>query len=788
MSTQFKEAIPVIAIRDIVTFPNTIIPLYVGRKYSVNAINLSFKEGQSVIIVTQKKPQVDDVIIDNLYNYGVLANIIHIAKTGTSEMKVIVDIHSRVKIIEFIADEQASILTAIYEKQDTTIEKNEETQGLVRYLKNTFTQYVKTSNIIPMDVVATVSQIEDDEVYVDIVSSTLPVKVPEKMEILMELNFANRVTKITKLYNNEIQFAQLENKIQGKVRHNLTKGQQEHYLREQIEVLQKELNTIAGKEGDSAEKYETLLKKVKISPEAKEKVQDEINRIKSLPSFSSENFIIKSYLDWVFALPWGKFSRNKINAQKAMTVLNKHHYGLEKIKERIIEYIAVYSRVEKPKGQILCLYGPPGVGKTSIVSSIAEAMGKKYAKVSLGGMRDEAEIRGHRKTYVGAFPGKIIGAMKKTGVMNPVILLDEIDKISDSYKGDPAAALLEVLDPEQNKAFQDNYIEIDFDLSNVTFIATANSLNISQPLLDRMELVNVSGYTELEKVHIAKDYIIPEVLTETGIKKDEFSIADEAILEVINHYTRESGVRSLKQNMFKIARKGLVNILKGEKKCDVTNKSLHSYLGQVKYEYGEKEAGLTPGVVTGLAYTTAGGDILSIEAVKVKEGKGEIKLTGKLGDVMKESMQTAFSYLKSHCHLYGIKLADLTSHDIHIHVPEGATPKDGPSAGITIVTALVSLFTETPAKNNIAMTGEVTLQGKVLAIGGLKEKMMSAIRSGITDVIIPFKNVKDLEDISNEIKNKLKIHTAKYVDEVIKLALNGEFAKKDEKNNKKVKK
>lgn len=771
MITSFKEAIPVIAIRDIVTFPNTIIPLYVGRKYSVNAINLSFKEGQSVVIVTQKKPQIDEIIVENLYHYGVLANIIHIAKTGTSEMKVIVDIHTRVKISEFMVNERENLLTAHYEKQETINDNTEETRALVRYLKNTFTQYVKTSNIVPMDVVSTVSQIEDDEVYVDIVSSTLPVKVNEKMEILMELNFANRVTKITKFYTSEIHFAQLENKIQGKVRQSLTKGQQEHYLREQIEVLQKELNTIAGKEGDSAEKYEALLKKTKMSKEAKEKVGDEISRLKSLPSFSSENFIIKSYLDWVFALPWNKFSKNKINAQKAMTVLNKHHYGLEKIKERIVEYIAVYSRVEKPKGQILCLYGPPGVGKTSIVASIADAMGKKYAKVALGGMRDEAEIRGHRKTYVGAFPGKIISAMKKTGVMNPVILLDEIDKISDSYKGDPAAALLEVLDPEQNKAFQDNYIELDFDLSNVTFIATANSLNISQPLLDRMELVNVSGYTELEKVHIAKDYIIPEVLHETGIKKDEITITDDALLDIIKHYTRESGVRNLKQNIFKVARKALVNILKDDKKAEVTKQSLHDYLGQTKYEYGEKEEGLTPGVVTGLAYTSAGGDILSIEAVKVKDGKGEIKLTGKLGDVMKESMQTAFSYLKSHCKVYNISLKEINSHDIHIHVPEGATPKDGPSAGITIVTALVSLFTEIPAKNSIAMTGEVTLQGKVLPIGGLKEKMMSAIRSGITDVIIPFKNEKDLEDIPSEIKSNLKIHAVKHVEEVIKLAL-----------------
>ena len=760
-----------VAIRDIVTFPNTIIPLYVGRQHSVNAINLSFKEGQSVAIVTQKKPQIDEILVDNLYSYGVLANIIHVAKTGKSEMKVIVDVHSRIKILEFITDEKDNVLKARYQKEQTIIEHNEEIEALVRYLKNTFAQYVKTSNVVPIDVVATVAQIEDPEVFVDIVSSTLPAKVQDKMDILMELNFSARVTKITKIYSNEIHFAQLENKIQGKVRQNLTKGQQEHYLREQIEVLQKELNALGGKERDAAEKYEHMLKTLKVSKEIKEKIEEEIGRLKALPSFSSENFIIKSYLDWIFGLPWGKFSKGKINAEKALQTLNKHHYGLDKIKERIIEYIAVYSRVEKPRGQILCLYGPPGVGKTSIVSSIAEAMGKKYAKVALGGMRDEAEIRGHRKTYVGAFPGKIISAMKKTGVMNPVILLDEIDKISDSYKGDPAAALLEVLDPEQNKAFQDNYIEVDFDLSNVTFIATANSLNITQPLLDRMELVNVSGYTELEKVHIAKDYIIPEVFREVGLKKDELSITDNAILSIINNYTQESGVRSLKQNIFKVARKALVKILKNGGKCEITKPLLHDYLGQIKYEHGEKEEGLAPGVATGLAYTTAGGDILFIEAVKIKNGKGEIKCTGKLGETMKESVQTAFSYLGSHAYYYNIKIKDLQTHDVHVHVPEGATPKDGPSAGITIVTALVSLFTGIPVRNTIAMTGEVTLQGKVLPIGGLKEKMMSAVRSGITEVIIPWKNVKDLEEIPEEIKGRLKIHSAKHVSEVIKIAV-----------------
>jgi len=768
------NTVPVIAVRDIVTFPNTIVPLYVGRTQSVNAINYAFKEGQSVIIVTQKKAHIEDVTIDNLYHYGVLANIVHVAKTGKSEMKVIVDIHTRVKIEKFIINENSSMLVAEIKQEKTNPIPEQDAQLLVRALKNTFAEYVKASNVIPIDIVATVAQIEDPEVYVDIVSSTLPVKIPEKIEILQELDFTTRVTKITKIYNNEIKLAQLENKIQGKVRQNLTKNQQEHYLREQIDVLQKELNSVSGKDTDGVEKYEKLLKKLRAPKEVKEKVQEEVSRLKSLSSYSSENSIIKTYLDWIFALPWGKYSHGKINTKKAIDILNKHHYGLDKIKERILEYIAVYSRVEKPKGQILCLYGPPGVGKTSIVASIAEAMGKKYARISLGGMRDEAEIRGHRKTYIGAFPGKIISAIKKAGTMNPVILLDEIDKISDSYKGDPASALLEVLDPEQNKTFQDNYLEVDFDLSNITFITTANSLNISQPLLDRMELVNVSGYTELEKMQIAKNYIIPEALYEIGLKREEMQIDDNALLAIINNYTSESGVRNLKQNIFKLARKVLVKILKEEEKAFIiTKEGIAKYLGVEKYEHGEREEGLTPGITTGLAYTTDGGDILSIEAIKIANGKGEIKFTGKLGDVMKESMQIAHVYLKSHADFYGISIEDLQKNDIHVHVPEGATPKDGPSAGVTIVTSLVSLFRNVPVKNNIAMTGEITLQGKVLPIGGLKEKLMSAVRSGITEVFIPQKNVKDLEDVPQEIKEKLQIYPVKHVSEIIPLALNG---------------
>ena len=763
----------VVAIRDIVTFPNTIVPLYIGRIQSVNAINTAFKDGQPVVIVTQKKAINEEITIDNLYQYGALANIVHIAKTGKVEMKIIVDVHTRVRIHEFHNDETKKLITAEFTKEKTNPIDDEEAKLLVRALKNTFGEYVKTSNIIPIDIVATVTQIEESEIYTDIISSTMPIKIAEKMDILQELDFTTRVTKIAKVYANEIKLSELENKIQGKVRHNLSKNQQEHYLREQIDVLQKELNATSGKDSDGVEKYEKMLKTLKAPKEIKEKISEEIAHLKSLSSYSSENSIVKTYLDWMFALPWSSFSKSKISAKKAGEILNKHHYGLDKIKERIFEYIAVYSRIEKPKGQILCLYGPPGVGKTSIVASIAEAMGKKYAKVSLGGMRDEAEIRGHRKTYIGAYPGKIIGAIKKAGTMNPVILLDEIDKISDSYKGDPASALLEVLDPEQNKTFQDNYLEVDFDLSNVTFIATANSLNISQPLLDRMELVNVSGYTELEKVQIAKEYIIPETLKEVGIKKDEMQLSDTAILSLINHYTRESGVRNLKQNIFKLGRKALVRILKEEvKKCEITPENLKDYLGVAKYEHGEKEDGITVGITTGLAYTSAGGDILSIESIKIAGGKGEIKFTGKLGDVMKESMQIAFAYLKSHAEFYGIAIEDLQKNDVHIHVPEGATPKDGPSAGVTIVTSLVSLFKNIPVKNNIAMTGEINLQGKVLPIGGLKEKLMSAVRSGIDEVFIPAKNEKDLEDVPSEIKEKLKIHPVKHVSEIIELALN----------------
>ncbi len=765
------NAIPVIAVRDIVAFPNTIVPLFVGRKQSINAINHAFSKGQSVLMVTQKKAHIEDVKLDNLYKYGVLANIVHVAKTGKAEMKVIVDIYTRTRIESFIQGE--TMLRAVCHKEETDNIAQEDAELLVRALKNTFVEYVENTSAIPVDIVATVAQIEDPEVYIDIVSSTLPTKVEKKMDILQELDLTKRVTKITHVFNNEIKLSKLESKIQGKVRQNISKSQQEHYLREQIDVLQKELNTVNGKGADGAEKYEKLLKKLKAPKDVMVKVEEEVTRMKSLSSYSSETSIIKTYLDWIFSLPWGVFSHKKMDAKKAEGILNRDHYGLEKIKERILEYIAVYARIDKPRGQILCLYGPPGVGKTSIVSSIAEAMGKKYARISLGGMKDEAEIRGHRKTYIGAFPGKIVSAIKKAGTMNPVILLDEIDKLSDGHRGDPSSALLEVLDPEQNKAFQDNYLEVDFDLSNVTFIATANSLNISQPLMDRMELVNVSGYTELEKVQIAKNYITPEALTEIGLKKGELQIVDGAILSLINHYTRESGVRNLKQNIFKISRKALVKILKGEEKaCKITEENIQDYLGVAKYEHGEREGGKEVGVTTGLAYTSAGGDILSIEAIKIANGKGEIKFTGKLGDVMKESMEIAFAYLKSHVELYGVSLTDIQKHNIHIHVPEGATPKDGPSAGVTIVTSLISLFKNIPVKNTIAMTGEITLQGKVLPIGGLKEKLMSAVRSKITEVCIPAKNEKDLEDVPSEIKDKLKIYPVSHVSEVIKLALN----------------
>lgn len=782
MFVNSKSEIPLVAVRNIVIFPNIIFPLFIGRELSVNAVNEAVQEKTKILIVTQQNSATEIIKPDNLYTVGVLANVVHVSKINDTEMKVIIDATSRVRVTEMYFKD--SIAYASYEEMpDAEYDASDpEILALQKLITKTIAEYSSSLSKTHQETLANVPQIDNLSIFADIVASSVPASISEKQKILEITNFKDKLRLIYKLYLREYEVLSYENNIQTKVRANLTKYQKEHYIKEQMSVLKKELDVIDGGDSSDSQKYEKLLKKTKLSKDAKERVTEEIKRLAGLSSYSSEISIVKTYLDTVFALPWNGGNKIDVNLKKAREILDGDHYGMEKVKERILEYIGVQSRLKNPKGAILCLYGPPGVGKTSLVQSIAKAMGRGYAKIALGGMRDEAEIRGHRKTYIGAFPGRIIQAIKRAGTSNPVILLDEIDKISDSYKGDPAAALLEVLDPEQNKVFYDNYLEFGYDLSEVMFIATANSLNsVSYPLLDRMDTIKLSGYTESEKLHIARDYLFPKSLELSGLVADEISISDDAYLDIIRYYVRESGVRSLEREVSKTARKVLKRILESEsdkdakspdeKKISITSENLKDYLGIRRYDFSHKNTSNMVGISTGLAYTDAGGDILMIEAVKVGEGKGEIKSTGKLGEVMKESMQTALSYIQSHSDALGVHLPDILKSTIHVHVPEGATPKDGPSAGIAIATALVSLFSGVPVNREVAMTGEITLRGQVLPIGGLKEKLMSAVRSDIKTVIVPKENEKDLEEIPDEIKSALTIVLVSDVEEVLKVAL-----------------
>jgi ATP-dependent Lon protease len=777
-----QKKMPVVAVRNIVVFPHVITPLFVGREASINAVNFASKNQTQVIVLTQQNNLTDEIDPKNLYSIGTICNIAHISRIASSEeQKVILDPIKKVKVFNVEKDIDARIFFAEYEvmEEEKLISKAKVDLGILRsVLSKTINEFTALNGKLPQEIISLMFQVETIDVFVEIACSIAPVNsVKERQELLEENNLAKKLETLQEIFVREISVLNYENQIQSKIKASLGKYQKEAYLKEQMSVLKKELDSIDENGGSDVEKYEKLLKEKKISKEAEAKIKEEIKKLGTISNFSSEGSIIKAYLDTALNLPWGKFSEEKLDIKNALNVLSSEHYGMDKVKDRILEYICVQKRLEKPKGAILCLHGAPGVGKTSLVKSIAKAMGREYAKISLGGMRDEAEIRGHRKTYIGAFVGKVISAIKKSGTMNPVILLDEIDKISDSYKGDPASALLEVLDPEQNKSFQDNYLEFSFDISNVVFVATANSLNISYPLLDRMDIINLSGYTETEKLQIAEKYISSKAFEATGLKPEEVKIEDGVFLDIIRHYTKEAGVRSLERQISILYRKVLKKVLEGgddiEKPVVVTRDDLKSYLGIKRYDFEAKNEENIVGVTTGLAYTEAGGDILMIEAVKVAGGKGEVKTTGKLGDVMKESMQAAFSYVQSHAHLYGIEASDLANHTIHIHVPEGATPKDGPSAGITIATSIISLFSNKPVNRDVAMTGEITLRGKVLPIGGLKEKLMSAVRSNIKTVLIPSENARDLDEIPVEIKEKLTIHTVSNASEVMGHAIVG---------------
>ena len=783
-----KEIYPVLPLRDIVVYPKMIVPLFVGREKSINALQRAVDNNDTIVLVTQKDAAVDNPQPENLYTVGTLSTILQLVKLPDGTFKVLIEGMQRVKLAKF--DETEGFIKAEVMVMPETDKGSFETEATARAVISQFEEYVKLSKKTPPEVLVSVNQIEDFSKLADTIASHLSLKVADKQELLEAKNLQERFEKVLKFMNAELTLLEVENKIKTRVKKQMEKSQKEYYLNEQMKAIQKELG-----DGDDSEisEYMSKIEKVKLSKEAKDKALAEVKKLKSMSVMSSEATVVRNYLDWLLDIPWQKPSKVNKDLTKAMEVLDKDHYGLDKVKERIVEYLAVQSRADKVKGPILCLVGPPGVGKTSLGRSIAEATGRKFVRASLGGMRDEAEIRGHRRTYIGSMPGKIIKGMKKAGTSNPLFLLDEIDKLGNDWRGDPSSALLEVLDPEQNSTFNDHYLEVDYDLSDVMFITTANSLDMPRPLLDRMEIIRLSGYTEEEKIEIAKRHLMPKIFEENAVRPEEVVITDDAVRDVIRFYTREAGVRNLERELSTIARKAVKDIIVAEeaeagktktakaktadkkkakkaKPVVVDAKNLEKYLGVIKYRYGEAEEKDHIGVTTGLAWTEVGGDILFIEAVDMP-GKGKVTQTGKLGDVMKESIETAYSVVRSHSEKLGINPEVFEKTDVHVHVPEGATPKDGPSAGIAMYTTLVSVFTKKPVRKDVAMTGEITLQGRVLPIGGLKEKLLSALRAGIKTVIIPKDNEKDLVEIPDIVKKGMKIIPVEDVSEVLRIAL-----------------
>lgn len=767
--TAKKNTYSVLPLRDIVVYPKMIVPLFVGREKSIRALQEVVDEDQNIVLLTQKNAAIEDPTEEDVFNVGTLGTVLQMLKLPDGTVKVLIEGMERVKVTKFLdnpdyMEVQAEILP-------DAPEKGTELEALVRAVLSQFEEYVKLSKKTPPEVLVSVNQIEDYSKLADTIASHLALKIGDKQALLEGRTLKERFEKILGFMDSEITLLEVENKIKSRVKKQMEKSQKEYYLNEQMKAIQKELGD--GDEDTEINEYMKKIEKTKLTKEAKEKALAEVKKLKNMSGMSSEATVVRNYLDWLLDIPWKKRSKVNKDLAKALDVLEKDHYGLEKVKERIVEYLAVQARADKVKGPILCLVGPPGVGKTSLGKSIAKATGRSFVRASLGGMRDEAEIRGHRRTYIGSMPGKIIKGMKKAGTSNPLFLLDEIDKLGNDWRGDPSSALLEVLDPEQNSAFNDHYLEVDYDLSDVMFVTTANSLDMPRPLLDRMEIIRLSGYTEDEKIEIAKRHLIPKIFVENAVKPTELHITDEAIRDIIRYYTREAGVRNLERELATIARKAVKEILLTKEKEDritVDAKNLDKYLGVRRYSYGEAEQKDHIGVTTGLAWTEVGGDILFIEAVDMP-GKGKITQTGKLGDVMKESIETAYSVVRSHSKELGIDPDIFEKTDIHVHVPEGATPKDGPSAGIAMYTTLVSVLTKTPVRKDVAMTGEITLQGRVLPIGGLKEKLLSALRGGIKTVIIPKENEKDLAEIPDNVKKGLKIIPVSEVSEVLKIAL-----------------
>lgn len=771
-----RFSIPVLPLRDVVVYPHMVIPLFVGREKSIRCLDEAMDNDKQVFLVAQKDAGVDEPEVADIYEVGAVATILQMLKLPDGTVKVLVEGKQRGKISEF--EQSEPYFTAQVEYLDSQALSEKEEEVLVRSAMNQFEGYVKLNKKIPPEVITSLQGIEDADRLADTMAAHMPLKLADKQHALEITDIRERIEHLMAMMEGEIDILQVEKKIRSRVKQQMEKSQREYYLNEQMKAIQKEL----GESEDGVDEFEQLEQKIEAAQmpeEARDKTKAELQKLKMMSPMSAEATVVRGYIDWMVSIPWKKRSRVKKDLAKAEEILNADHYGLEKVKERIIEYLAVQQRTTKVKGPILCLVGPPGVGKTSLGQSIAKATGRKYVRMALGGVRDEAEIRGHRRTYIGSMPGKLIQKMSKVGVRNPLFLLDEIDKISSDMRGDPSSALLEVLDPEQNSNFNDHYLEVDYDLSDVMFVATSNSMNIPGPLLDRMEVIRLSGYTEDEKLNIAKRHLLQKQMERNGLKKNELNIKDDAIIGIIRYYTREAGVRNLEREISKLCRKAVRNILidKNIKSITITAKDLDEYLGVQRFDYGKAEESNQIGQVTGLAWTQVGGDLLTIEATSVP-GKGKTTCTGSLGDVMKESISTAMTVVRSRAEKLSIADDFHEKRDIHVHVPEGATPKDGPSAGIAMVTALVSSLTSNPVRADVAMTGEITLRGEVLAIGGLKEKLLAAHRGGIKRVLIPKDNERDLKEIPENIKGDLDIHPVQWIDEVLHLALEKDPVKK----------
>ena len=767
-----KHTLPLLPLRDIVIFPSMVIPLFVGRDKSISSLNEVMKHNKKIILVTQKNSEVDDPKKTDVFTYGCESNILQLLKLPDGTVKVLVEGFKRIKIIDFKDDEK--FITCTYEYQNDIIAPDEDLMPLAMIAVRRLEKLTSINKKISVETINNIKQLKDPTKIVDNIASHLNSSMPEKQQIFETADVKKRLNSVIKIMENETSIIGVERKIRGRVKTQMEKTQREYYLNEQLKAIQKELGEIEDGKDETSSLNKAIIKS-KMPKEVMKKCMSELSKLKNMSPMSAEATVVRNYLDWMIDVPWYKKDKIDIDLNKALKVLDEDHYGLDKVKERIIEFLAVQKRMEKSKGPILCLIGPPGVGKTSLGKSVARATNRQFVRMSLGGVRDEAEIRGHRRTYIGSLPGKIIQLMKKAGTKNPLFLLDEIDKVGNDYRGDPSSALLEALDPEQNTTFNDHYLEVDYDLSDVMFVTTGNTLNILPPLLDRMEVIRIPGYTEDEKINIADKFLLPKQIKENGIKQGELDVADGTIKQIIRSYTREAGVRNLEREISKISRKVVKQVVNGEKqKVTVNDKNISDFLGIKKFKYGEVETEDKVGVVTGLAWTEFGGEILKIETVHMP-GKGRMQITGKLGDVMQESVKAAKSFVRSKSLEYGIIPPLFEKNDFHIHVPEGATPKDGPSAGIGMVTSIVSSITNNPVDREIAMTGEVTITGQVLAIGGLKEKLLAAHRAGIKKLIIPNDNKKDLADIPQKIKDDIKIITVGTVDEVLKIALKNEL-------------